>query len=60
MSYRNTNSPRKIKFTGVGAAIGLVLGGLVGYLTGNPMVFAGGAMVLGIAIGATLDQRSEL
>jgi len=53
----NRYSSRRMKFTGIGMAIGLVFGGLVGILIGNPMVFAGGAMVLGFAIGAALDRR---
>lgn len=32
------------------AAVGLVFGGLVGLQIGNPMVFAGGGMILGIAV----------
>jgi hypothetical protein len=31
---------------------------LVGLLIGNPMVFAGGTMVIGFAIGAALDKCS--
>ena len=46
-------------FTGYGAALGLVLGGLVGFLIGNPIIFTGGGMVLGVAIGAALDRRGE-
>jgi hypothetical protein len=56
----NNNSPYsfgKNKFTGLGLAIGLVFGGLVGILIGNPIIFAGGGMVLGFAIGTALDRR---
>ena len=49
----------KMKYTGLGLAIGLVLGGLVGILIGNPIIYAGGTMVLGFAIGAALDRRSS-
>jgi hypothetical protein len=38
-------------------AIGLVVGGLVGLLTDNLAISAGGGMVLGLAIGAALEQR---
>lgn len=37
-------------------AIGLVLGGFVGLLVGNPIIFAGGGLVLGLAIGSALDN----
>ena len=33
--------------------------GLVGLLIGNPIIFAGGTMVLGFAIGSALDKRSR-
>ena len=49
----------RMKFTGLGLAIGLVFGGLVGFLIGNPIIFAGGTMVLGLAIGAALDKKSS-
>lgn len=57
MDVQKNNSNQRMRFTGLGAAVGLVFGGLIGMLIGNPMVFAGGAMVLGIAIGASLDRR---
>jgi hypothetical protein len=47
---------QRMKFAGFGAAVGLVFGGLAGILIGNPIVFAGGGMVLGIVIGAAIDQ----
>ena len=55
----NQDSNQRMKFAGLGAAIGLVFGGLVGTLIGNPFVFAGGTMVLGLAIGAAFDRRRE-
>lgn len=59
MSENNHRYPSgRMKFTGFGLAIGLVFGGLVGILIGNPIVFAGGTMVLGLAVGAILDKRS--
>ena len=61
MSNKSNNySPRRMKYTGIGMAIGLVLGGLVGVLVGNPFAFAGGTMVLGFAIGGVLDRRNAL
>jgi F0F1-type ATP synthase assembly protein I len=37
--------------------IGLVVGGVLGLLIDNLAISAGGGMVLGLAIGAALDQR---
>jgi hypothetical protein len=60
MSENNTrHSIGRMKFTGLGLAIGLVFGGLVGFLIGNPIIFAGGTMVLGFAIGAALDKKNS-
>ena len=59
MNNQKKEPSNGIKFTGLGAALGLVFGGLVGILVGNPAVFAGGTMVLGIAIGSALDQRRK-
>ena len=54
MNNHNQESSQRKKFAGYGTAVGLVFGGLVGLLIGNPMVFAGGGMVLGLAIGNSL------
>ena len=54
---KNRTTSGGMKFTGLGLAIGLVFGWLVGTLIGNPIVFAGGGMVLGFAIGSALDRR---
>ena len=45
-----------IPTTAIGLAAGLVVGGLVGLIIGNPIVFAGGGMVLGLSIGYALDK----
>jgi hypothetical protein len=37
----------------------LIFGGLVGLLIDNLIIFAGGGMLLGLAIGAALDNRSK-
>ena len=59
MNSQKKNTSRNLKFAGLGAAIGLVFGGLIGTLIGNPFAFAGGTMVLGLAIGAAIDRRRE-
>ncbi len=53
----NNNSQRKISYTAIGSAIGLVFGGIVGLVIDNMIIFAGGGLVLGAAIGAALDNR---
>ena len=57
MSEQNNRTPsRRNKYAGYGMAIGLVFGGLVGFFIGNPIIFAGGTMVLGYAIGTAMDK----
>ena len=57
MADKNKNYPYgSRRFTSLGLGIGLVLGGLVGILIGNPIIFAGGGLVLGLAIGTALDR----
>lgn len=53
----NKNQPSTQKsYKGIGIAVGLILGGLVGVVVGNPVIFAGGGMVLGLAVGTALDN----
>ena len=59
MNNQRKETNQSMKFAGFGAAIGLVFGGLVGFLIGNPIIFAGGTMVLGFTIGVALDKRSS-
>ena len=59
MSKNNINpTPIRITYKGIGMALGLILGGLVGFALGSPIIFAGGGMIVGLALGATLDQRN--
>ena len=55
MSTNHTQ--KKISYTALGLAIGLILGGLVGLLIDNMIIFAGGGMLIGLAIGTFLDQQ---
>ena len=60
MSIKNNNhSSFRITYTALGLAIGLILGGIVGLIIDNMIIFAGGGMVLGLAIGAALDNRRQ-
>jgi len=56
MSQGN-NTQKKISYTSLGLAIGLILGGIVGLIIDNMIIFAGGGLVLGLAIGSALDNR---
>jgi hypothetical protein len=53
----NNDSQRNISYTALGLAIGLILGGIVGLIIDNMIIFAGGGLVLGLAIGSALDNR---
>jgi hypothetical protein len=56
----STDSPqKKISYTAFGLVIGLIFGGLVGLLIDNMIMFARGGMLLGLAFGAALDNRSK-
>jgi F0F1-type ATP synthase assembly protein I len=58
MSTQN-ESQKKAKFGNLGAAmsLGLVLGGLVGILIDNMIIFAGGGMIVGLSIGLALEKK---
>jgi len=38
-------------------ALGLVLGGLLGFVVDNLVLFAGGGMVIGLALGTAIENR---
>ncbi len=59
MSVKNDQSQFKISYTALGLAIGLIFGGIVGLIIDNMIIFAGGGMVLGLAIGAALDSHRK-
>jgi hypothetical protein len=54
MSKRNAEF--KVNYLGLGMAMGLVVGGGIGLLLNNLVLFAGGGLVLGLAIGTALDR----
>ena len=54
---KNKNSGKRISYTAFGLAIGLILGGIIGLIIDNIAIFAGGGLVLGLAIGSALDNR---
>ncbi len=57
--YTHRKRAGRISYTSLGLANGLILGAFVGILVGNPIIFAGGGLVLGLAVGSALDQRSK-
>jgi uncharacterized membrane protein len=58
MSNNNSNETKiRISYKAIGMGIGLIFGGLVGLLIDNLIIFAGGGMVVGLAIGTALDSR---
>lgn len=54
---KNNKSQRKVSYKALSLAIGLILGGIVGLIIDNMIIFAGGGLVLGLAIGSALDYR---
>jgi hypothetical protein len=52
------NNQRKISYVALGLAIGLIFGGIIGLIIDNLIIFAGGGMVLGLAIGYALENRT--
>ena len=54
---KNKNPGRRISYTALSLSIGLILGGIVGLAIDNMIIFAGGGLVLGLAIGFALDSR---
>ena len=55
----NNNTQRKVSYTALGMAIGLILGGIMGLIINNMIIFAGGGLALGFAIGSALDNRRK-
>ena len=60
MSGNNNQATKKgISYTGICLALGLVFGGIIGFVIGNMVIFAGGGLVIGLAIGSALDNRNQ-
>jgi len=53
----NHKTQKRISYTALGMSIGLIIGGIVGLIIDNMLIFAGGGLVLGLAIGSALDSR---
>lgn len=55
-SYSNLSSTSNYKVLGL--VIGLITGGFLGLFIGDTVIFAGGGMLIGLAVGVALDQRN--
>ncbi len=55
----NIRPSKNASYISLGLAAGLVFGGFIGLFIGNPIVFTGGGMLLGLAIGTALENRSK-
>jgi len=55
----NETHPKNISWTALSLAVGLILGGILGFVVDNLILFAGGGLVLGLAIGNALDNRQQ-
>ena len=49
-------SPKRVSYIGLCLAMGLIIGGGVGLALGN-VAFAGGGLVIGLAIGTIIERR---
>jgi hypothetical protein len=58
MTNQNKTKNRTSTVLGIAMSLGLVLGGLVGLAVDNMIIFAGGGMILGLAIGLALEKRN--
>lgn len=47
----------RVSILGAGMALGLVFGGLFGLIVDNLIIFAGGGMILGLAIATAIESR---
>lgn len=53
---KGTIKPRASRLGG-GMGLGLVFGGLFGLIVDNMVLFAGGGMILGLAIATAIENR---
>ncbi len=47
----------RVSVLGVGMALGLVLGGIIGLILDNLIIFSGGGMILGLAMATAIEGR---
>ena len=54
---KNDNLQKQNSYKAIGMTVGLIIGGILGLLIDNMIIFAGGGLVIGLAIGTALDNR---
>jgi hypothetical protein len=52
-----TKKKTRVSVLGVGMALGLVFGGILGLILDNLVIYAGGGMILGLAIATAIESR---
>jgi uncharacterized membrane protein len=52
-----TKEKTRVSVLGVGMALGLVFGGILGLILDNLVIYAGGGMILGLAIATAIESR---
>ena len=54
-------SKDRVGYTRMGSfmALGLVVGGFVGLILDNLVLFSGGGMILGLALGTALERKRQ-
>ena len=57
MKMESQTKKARFSLMGSAMALGLVLGGLVGILIDTMIIFSGGGMILGLAVGTALESR---
>jgi F0F1-type ATP synthase assembly protein I len=53
------NKKTRVSAMGLGTALGLLFGGLLGLLIDNLAFLAGGGMVVGLALGLAIDKQRQ-
>jgi hypothetical protein len=57
MSESSSNQSSTNSYKVLGLVIGLITGGFLGLFIGNVVIFAGGGMLIGLAVGVALDEQ---
>ena len=58
MSNQDTSKKNtRVSVLGVGMSLGLLFGGLFGLVVDNLVLFAGGGMILGLAMATAIESR---
>lgn len=58
-NQNNIKKEPRVSVLGAGMALGLLFGGLFGLVVDNMIIFAGGGMILGLAVGTAIESRQS-